>query len=109
MDALKCLILDFTRPIAVGALLTTMVACILTIIQIRKDVTSGHYNFTNCNLTMENNDSGVLSPTNSSELHAEFSTPTAYGYFEAFGSIMFAFGGASTFPTIQVRFQYKIF
>ena len=39
---------------------------------------------------------------NKSELHANFSTPTASGYFEAFGSIMFAFGGASTFPTIQV-------
>merc|ERR1712106_528304 len=30
-----------------------------------------------------------------------FPTPTADGTFKAFGSIMFAFAGASTFPTIQ--------
>ena len=57
---------------------------------------------------MEDYNSSFLDlSTNRSESHAEFSKPTVYGYFEAFGSIMFAFGGASTFPTIQVRL-YKI-
>ena len=31
----------------------------------------------------------------------------ANGYFTAFGSIMFAFGGASTFPTIQADMKDK--
>ena len=36
-----------------------------------------------------------------------FPKPTAYGYFEAFAGIMFAFGGASTFPTIQADMADK--
>ena len=50
------------------------------------------------------NSSYITISTNKSELNPQFSKPTVNGYFEAFGSIMFAFGGASTFPTIQVRF-----
>ena len=37
----------------------------------------------------------------------EHSPPTVEGYFEAFGTIMFAFGGASTFPTIQADMKDK--
>ena len=49
------------------------------------------------------NSSNLLISANQSDLNPQFSKPTLNGYFEAFGSIMFAFGGASTFPTIQVR------
>jgi len=62
-------------PIAVGALVTTMVACTMIII--------------NCALF----GSGLETVT--------YPTPTYDGIFKAFGSIMFAFAGASTFPTIQ--------
>ena len=50
------------------------------------------------------NSSNLPISAKNSELNPHFSKPTVNGYFEAFGSIMFAFGGASTFPTIQVRF-----
>jgi len=62
-------------PIAVGALITTCLACLLVIIT--------------C----------VLDGTQIEE--KVFPTPTYDGTFKAFGSIMFAFAGASTFPTIQ--------
>lgn len=39
------------------------------------------------------------------QLATEYEPPTFKGYMQAFGTIMFAFGGASTFPTIQVRAQ----
>ena len=32
----------------------------------------------------------------------QHSNPTFSGFFSAFGTILFAFGGASIFPTIQV-------
>merc|ERR1712079_473177 len=62
-------------PIAVGALITTVVACLLIIVA--------------C----------VLKGTEFQTV--EFPAPTFEGSFKAFGSIMFAFAGASTFPTIQ--------
>jgi len=62
-------------PIAVGALISTVLACILVIV--------------NCIMTGTQLEEKV------------FPTPTADGTFKAFGSIMFAFAGASTFPTIQ--------
>ena len=76
-----------------GALLTTMTACVLASIQIREDVTSNNtiINCTQLNISY-----------NASDFQRELPDPTAEGYFKAFGSIMFAFGGASTFPTIQV-------
>ena len=62
--------------IAVGALLSTMAACTLVVI--------------NCvmqGLTME--------------VDVNYPQPSIQGSFEAFASIMFAYAGASTFPTIQ--------
>jgi len=63
-------------PIAVGALITTIVACILIIV------------------------SCVMRGADELDT-VEFPDPTFEGSFKAFGSIMFAFAGASTFPTIQ--------
>jgi len=63
-------------PIAVGALITTVLACILIIVNL------------------------VMTGTASTEVKV-FPAPTPVGTFKAFGSIMFAFAGASTFPTIQ--------
>ena len=45
--------------------------------------------------------------SSSDEFEPNFPKPTAYGYFEAFAGIMFAFGGASTFPTIQADMADK--
>ena len=86
------------RPIAVGALLTTMTGCVLASIQIREDVTS--------NMTIINC-SHLNTSYNASNFQADLPAPTAEGYFKAFGSIMFAFGGASTFPTIQADMTDK--
>merc|ERR1719289_847466 len=63
-------------PIAVGALITTVVACILIIV------------------------SCVMRGADELDT-VELPDPTFEGSFKAFGSIMFAFAGASTFPTIQ--------
>jgi len=66
-------------PIAVGALSTTCIACLLIVIT--------------CIL-----DGNKIEEKN-------FPDPTADGMFKAFGSIMFAYAGASTFPTIQADMQ----
>merc|ERR1719447_29669 len=68
-------------PIAVGALITTCVACLLVII--------------NC----------ILDGTQLEEV--KYPAPTMEGFFKAFGSIMFAFAGASTFPTIQADMKNR--
>jgi len=62
-------------PIAVGALATTCIACFLIVVTCIMD--------------------GSLIE------EKQFPDPTPEGVFKAFGSIMFAYAGASTFPTIQ--------
>ena len=44
---------------------------------------------------------------NASAFRPDFAAPSPSGYFTAFSSIMFAFGGASTFPTIQADMRDK--
>ena len=76
---------------AIGALWATSLACILTMIQIPLDV---QYNHVDCNRTFSN-----------STFQPIFPSPTFGSYMGAFGSLMFAFGGASIFPTVQVDMQ----
>eukprot|EP00088_Acartia_fossae_P052523 TRINITY_DN5935_c0_g1_i1.p1 TRINITY_DN5935_c0_g1~~TRINITY_DN5935_c0_g1_i1.p1 ORF type:complete len:461 (-),score=123.08 TRINITY_DN5935_c0_g1_i1:31-1413(-) len=72
-------------PIAVGALVTTVVACIIIMVNVAQEGAEFEK---------------VVYPA-----------PTVNGFFSAFGTIMFAFAGASTFPTIQAdmkdRSQFK--
>jgi len=70
------------RPIAVGALLTTVAACTLIVVQSMLD----------------------LSATTEEMVYPQ---PTIEGTFKAFGSVMFAFAGASTFPTIQADMRQR--
>ncbi len=63
--------------------MTTVIACLLIIIQALLDYG-------------ENEFEGV-----------EYPYPTVEGSFKAFASIMFAFAGASTFPTIQADMKHK--
>ena len=37
----------------------------------------------------------------------DYPAPTVDGTFKAFASVMFAFAGASTFPTIQADMKHK--
>lgn len=69
-------------PIAVGALISTIIACLLILI--------------NC----------ILFGTQQENL-PEYPPPSPMGFFKAFGSIMFAFAGASTFPTIQADMKVR--
>ena len=70
-------------PIAVGALLTTVAACILIIIQ------------------------ALIDREYELEGKVDYASPTIEGSIKAFASIMFAFAGASTFPTIQADMKHK--
>lgn len=71
-------------PIAVGALLTTVVACVLIVIQ------------------------ALLDHHETTELaEIDYPYPSVEGSIKAFASIMFAFAGASTFPTIQADMKHK--
>ncbi|KFM73288.1 Proton-coupled amino acid transporter 3, partial [Stegodyphus mimosarum] len=63
-------------PAAIGALVTTTLACILLIAALVKE-------------------------ERKSTSHPEYPPPTVMSFFLAFGTILFAFGGASTFPTFQ--------
>ena len=58
--------------------MTTVVACTLIVVQVLID----------------------YSNRDSSE-EVDYGSPSVLGAFKAFASIMFVFGGASTFPTIQ--------
>ena len=69
-------------PIAVGALITTCIACLLIVI--------------NCILKGNQLEDG-----------AKYPAATMEGFFGAFGTIMFAFAGASTFPTIQADMKER--
>ena len=71
-----------TRPIAVGALLTTVTACTLIVIQSALDYSKR-------------------------EDEVTYSPPTIMGTFKAFGSVMYAYAGASTFPTIQADMKRR--
>lgn len=68
-------------PVAVGALVTTVLACGIIVVQ--------------CIL-----DGQELEERN-------YPAPSVEGFFKAFGSIMFAFAGASTFPTIQADMKER--
>ena len=65
-----------------GALITTVTACALIVVQ------------------------AVLDSQNLPET-VTYPPPTLEGSFKAFGSIMFAFAGASTFPTIQADMKHR--
>lgn len=77
-------------PIAVGALLTTVAACVCIIIQSlldhREDTTYG---------------------TEAYKGDVDYPDATIMGWVKAFSTIMFAFAGASTFPTIQADMKHK--
>ncbi|XP_013789686.2 amino acid transporter AVT1J-like [Limulus polyphemus] len=62
-------------PVAVGALATTMIACFLLFINILTDKTT--------------------------EKDLIYPTPSLKSFFLSFATILFSFGGASSFPTIQ--------
>jgi len=70
-------------PIAVGALLTTVTACALIVVQ----------------AVMDYQKAGVGA--------VSYPPPTVMGSFKAFASVMFAFAGASTFPTIQADMKER--
>ena len=78
------------RPIAVGALLTTVIACVCVVIQALID--------------HRNNTEGYLTGTPKA---VDYPAPTTIGVIKAFSTIMFAFAGASTFPTIQADMKHK--
>jgi len=78
-------------PIAVGALLTTVTACVLILIQSLLD----HREYT----------TSTLDSPEAKEV--QYPLPTFEGWVKAFASIMFAFAGASTFPTIQADMKHK--
>ena len=71
-----------TRPIAVGALMSTVCACTLIVIQAALDY-------------------------NEREDEVTYPEPTVMGTFKAFGSVMYAYAGASTFPTIQADMKKR--
>ena len=85
MDKYNIPSLFFFRPIAVGALLTTVIACVCVIIQALID----HRNTTDLGSAID------------------YPPPSEIGVIKAFSTIMFAFAGASTFPTIQADMKHK--
>ena len=70
------ILFSFFRVVGVGALLTTAFACVFIFSQIVMD--------------------GLKNPD-----PVPFKPHTFNSFFLSFGTILFAFGGASTFPTIQ--------
>jgi vesicular inhibitory amino acid transporter len=89
-------------PIAVGALITTLVACSLIIVSCI--LKGGELQEMKVNGTLNDVALNFPSPTFSGSFKGELYALTLVVLtflFAAFGSIMFAFAGASTFPTIQ--------
>ena len=82
---------------AVGALVSTVTMTICVIVQASID----H----NDHVIMDDNaDDGICEGgkfVNGTGCVPIYPSPTVTGFFTAFATIMFAFGGSSTFPTIQ--------
>ena len=93
------LVLVFCRFLALGAYTTTAVCCILTIAQMVKDVDS---NAVPCHAAA---DTAVGVDRDPFQPH--FPSVALSEAVGAFGSIMFSFGGASTFPTVMVDMKKK--
>ena len=72
-------------------MLTTVTACVLILIQSLLD----HREYT----------TSTLDSPEAKEV--QYPLPTFEGWVKAFASIMFAFAGASTFPTIQADMKHK--
>ncbi|XP_054713396.1 uncharacterized protein LOC129222860 [Uloborus diversus] len=62
-------------PAAIMALVTTVTACVLLMVAIGKEKAASH--------------------------HATYDKPDVLSFFLAFGTILFSFGGAASFPTFQ--------
>ena len=58
-----------------------------------------------CDLPL--NDTEQYIPSGNSSCTPNLPSPSAKGAFTAFSSMMFAFGGASTFPTIQADMKER--
>ena len=97
------------RPMAVLALGTILTAGICVIVQgaldLRDHVIDGDDNGL-CDMPLNNEGEQFINST-SSECTPNLPSPSAKGAFTAFSSIMFAFGGASTFPTIQADMKER--
>ena len=103
-------VLPLNRPMAVGALGTIVTAGICVIIQAALD-----YN----DHVIDGNNDGLCDDAHGEDAFHHNATsgdprcvpnlpnPTVKGFFTAFSSIMFAFGGASTFPTIQADMKER--
>ena len=106
-------------PVAVGALLTTVLACMGIMIQALID---NHYCdegqsdedtrrsmkcFTFKNGTEYVNDVESIVLNSDKGIGVNYPDPTMWGSIKAFASIMYAFAGASTFPTIQADMKEK--
>jgi len=77
-------------PVAVGALITTVVASVLVMVRESLDA----HDESSCYYI-------VNSETGEPEFDHDWPAPTVEGFFQAFSTVMFAYSGASTFPTIQ--------
>ncbi|XP_023328375.1 amino acid transporter ANT1 isoform X2 [Eurytemora carolleeae] len=75
-------------PLAIGALITTVVACVLVMVRLPMDVVDPDH----CLKEI---------PDLNTTLIGEHSTPNFLGIARAFSTTMFAFAGAPNFPTIQ--------
>ena len=95
------------RPMAVLALGTIVTAGVCVIVQAAMDLNDNvidgdddgycDYHFNN-SIPINSTDEGCV---------PNRPDPTMSGFFTAFSSIMFAFGGASTFPTIQADMKER--
>ena len=96
------------RPMAVLALGTIVTAGVCVIVQAAMDLNDNvidgdddsfcDYHYTNNSIPIPSGDEGCM------PIRPD---PTLSGFFTAFSSIMFAFGGASTFPTIQADMKER--
>ena len=75
-------------------------ACILCIVQLTIDSKTNNVELNKCYKQ-------GLNHVNDTTFTTHYPEPNIEEYFMAFGSIMFAFGGASTFPTIQADMKDK--
>ena len=91
--------------LALGTILTAGVCVIVQgALDLKDHVIDGDDNGM-CDMPLNNGTEYI--PSGSEECIPNLPKPTAKGAFTAFSSIMFAFGGASTFPTIQADMKER--
>lgn len=87
------------RFVSVAGVVVTVLQCVVVVVMTALEGTPTPDPFISTNATFTNTTNTFTNATTT--LYASYTSPSVSSFFLGFGTILFSFGGASTFPTIQ--------